>query len=86
LPKLGPEQSILPNLIPAHVSVGYWGGVVLRCLLDNNMTGLICLLPRPAKAEDAKSVSVPLATDLDPLGAHRDQEGNVVIAEQGVRA
>lgn len=50
------------------------------------MTGLICLLPRPAKAEDAKSVSVPLATDLDPLGAHRDQEGNVVIAEQGVRA
>lgn len=47
------------------------------------MTGLIRLLPRPAKAEDAKNVLVPLAKDLDLLGIHRDQERNVVIAEQG---
>jgi hypothetical protein len=77
------NQTILPAFIPPSMIVGYRGGVVLRCQLDDRMTGIIRLLPRPPKPEDAKDVPVPLARNLDLIGVHRDHKGDVIITEQG---
>jgi hypothetical protein len=81
--KLIGSHNILNGLIPTTAIAGYWGGLVLHCGLDEEMTGIMELVPRPAKEEDAKDLLVPLARDLNSLGVHRDEKGNVVIAEQG---
>jgi hypothetical protein len=77
------KQNILPNLIPASPIVGYWGGVVLRCLLDDEMTGLLEVVLKPQKESEAQSMSIPLAKDLNSLEIDRDPNGNVVLRTQG---
>jgi hypothetical protein len=75
------KQTILPNLIPSAPIRGYWGGVILRCQLDQEMTGVMEVFPR-TKAE-THSMSIPLAKDLDSLEIGRDANGNVVLRTQG---
>jgi len=76
------KQNILPNLMPMSPIVGYWGGIVLRCLLDDEMTGLIEVVPKPQEGK-AQSMCIPLAKRLDSLDIGRDANGNVVIRSQG---
>jgi len=75
------EQNILPNLIPTSPIRGYWGGVVLRCQLDQEMTGLVDISPK--RQSDGESMCIPLAKDLDSLTIDRDPNGNVVLRSQG---
>jgi len=77
------KQNILPNLIPAAPIIGYWGGVVLRCLLDDEMTGLIQLFPKAAHEPRPEAVSVPLAKKLDTVGISRDPKGNLILTTGG---
>jgi hypothetical protein len=70
------------NIIPTSPIVGYWGGVVLRCLLDKEMTGLIEVFPKPQEA-DAQNLNIPLAKSLESLEIGRDAKGDVVLRGQG---
>jgi hypothetical protein len=79
---LAEKQNILPNLIPTSSIVGYWGGVVLRCLLDEEMTGLINVFPN-AQGAESQSMSIPLAKNLESLDIGGDAKGNVVVKTQG---
>jgi hypothetical protein len=77
------KDNILPNLIPTESIPGYWGGVVLRCSLDDEMTGLIQLFPKKQNDPASEIVSVPLARNLETLEIDRDPKGNVVIKTGG---
>ncbi len=82
-PGLADSQTILPNLIPSNPIIGYWGGIVLRCSLDQDMTGLMQLLPLPDNKEEAKTLAIPIAKSINDLAIRRDESGNVSISEQG---
>ena len=77
------KQNILPNLMPATPIVGYWGGVVLRCLLDDEMTGLMQLLPKQQNGQELESDNIPLARELDTLEIESDTKGGVIIKTGG---
>lgn len=77
------NKTILPNLIPSNPIIGYWGGLILRCSLDQEMTGLFELIPLSENNDEAKSLEIPIASNLDQLKIHRNADGNVTISEQG---
>jgi hypothetical protein len=62
------NQSILPNLIPDCAIVGYWGGVTLRCQMDEKMTDLMHILPRPANGDQAKESADTARKGPRPIG------------------
>lgn len=80
---LANNQSILPNLIPSHPIIGYWGGLILHCSLDEEMTGLIELIDLPENKDETQSLSIPIAKNIENLNIRRDANGNVTIGEQG---
>lgn len=77
------NQSILPNLIPSRPIVGYWGGLVLHCSLNQEMAALLELMRVPDSKAERESSLIPIAKDLDELKIGRDNNGNVTIHEQG---
>ncbi|MBI5304080.1 MAG: hypothetical protein HY868_18235 [Chloroflexi bacterium] len=77
------KQTILPNLIPCDPIIGYWGGVILHCSLDEEMTGIVQLLNRTEIMSEAKESDNPIAKNIDDLNIHRDANGNVSITEKG---
>jgi len=82
-PSLIENENILPHLIPVEAIPGYWGGVVLRCSLDDEMTGLVQLFPKKQNEPPSEIVSIPLARRLDTLEIDRDLKGSVVIKTGG---
>ena len=85
---LANNQNILPKLIPSSPIIGYWGGLVLHCSIDEEMTGLMELIDFPKDKEEAKNLHMPIAKNIDELNIHRNEDGDVTIAEQdaGVEA
>ncbi len=77
------NQNILPKLIPTSQIIGYWGGLVLHCSLDEEMTGLIELIGLPEDKEQAKNYNLPIAKNIEDLKIHRNEKGQVTISEQG---
>ncbi|MFN0018005.1 MAG: DUF6602 domain-containing protein [Pirellulaceae bacterium] len=75
--------SILPSLIPAEPITGLWGGTVLSCSLDQEMTGIISMLPFPENKEEAKSLDIPIAKPIAALKIRRNESGDVVVNEKG---
>jgi len=76
------NQNILPKLIPTSPIVGYWGGAVLHCGLDEQMTGILQLLPL-SPGEAAPNMDIPIARNLDGLGICTDDKSNIIIVAQG---
>lgn len=81
-PNLVENPKILPNLVPDSPIVGYWGGIVLRCKLDEEMTGLVTV-KQGAADETRVSMSIPIARNLSDLRIQRDSSGDIVLSEQG---
>lgn len=77
------QKQILLDLIPDDLVPGYIGGVVLRCELNREMTGEFSLLHTSDKPEERKDIDIALAKDLDKIGIHRNEKGQVTISEQG---
>ena len=77
------NQGILPNLLPSNPIVGYWGGLILHCALNEEMTGLLELRTLPENKDQRKSLTIPIAKNIDELNIYRDGHGNVAIGEQG---
>jgi hypothetical protein len=80
---LANQQNILPKLIPSSPIIGYWGGLVLHCSIDEEMTGLIELIDFPKDKEQAKNLNIPIVKDIEALNIYRNEDGKVTIAEQG---
>jgi hypothetical protein len=76
------KPNILPYLIPDAPIIGYWGGVILRCLLDEEMTGLMHLFPKEQNPS-SDIVSTPLARRLDSLEIEGDGKGGALIKTGG---
>jgi len=77
------NQSILPNLMPSTPIVGYWGGLILHCALNEEMTGLLELRTLTGNKDHRKSLTIPIAKNIDELNIYRDGDGKVAIGEQG---
>jgi hypothetical protein len=77
------KHNILPHLIPDTPIVGYWGGIILRCLLDDQMTGIMQLFTKEPNEKESEMADIPLARELDSLGIQRDAKGNVIITTGG---
>jgi hypothetical protein len=77
------NQVILPNLLPSTPIIGYWGGLVLHCALNEEMAGLLELIKLPENKEEINSLTIPIAKNVDELNIYRDEHGNIAIGEQG---
>jgi len=77
------NQSILPNLLPPTPIMGYWGGLILHCALNEEMAGLFEITDLPANREEMTRLTIAIAKNIDEIKVYRDKHGNVCIAEQG---
>ena len=77
------NQGILPNLLPSTPIIGYWGGLVLHCALNEEMTGLLELRPLPENEDQRKSLTIPIAKNIDEIQIHRGEAGKIGVSEQG---
>jgi hypothetical protein len=79
-PSLIDNRSILPKLLPAQRITGYWGGMVLHCSLDEDMTGLIEVADK--QPNDPETDDIPIARTIDELDVRRDGS-KLLLTEAG---
>ena len=73
--------SLLRNLLPVDNILGYWGGIILQCSANKEMSGLFTVKPR-LQTEQIPERSIPLAKDVDTLDIYLDDNGDPVIGPQ----
>jgi hypothetical protein len=76
-----PRLSILNNLIPGNMPAHYLGGIVLRCDINQDMTGLISIYDSPSGFQSWSNL--PLAKDIDKIIVTEDDSGNLQVLEDG---
>ncbi|MDD1520641.1 hypothetical protein DAA51_14620 [Bradyrhizobium sp. WBAH10] len=74
----------LRHLIPEPPVFGLWGGLILRCGLNKDMSGELSFVKNDGGAGSVQNApDVPLAKDIDKLNIYINDEGNCIIAESG---
>lgn len=77
------QTQLLKNLLPKKEIFGYYGGIILRCELNLEMSGILELVNTPT-GEIVANCDVPLAKNIDDLPIYRDDEERITVAGQGV--
>lgn len=79
------KRNILSELFEGNKIPGYWGGVILRCEIDPNMTGLFAFASGEGgdDGDDGYSPDVDLAKPLDELKIYLQEDGNLTLEETG---
>jgi hypothetical protein len=79
---LASKGRLLQHLLPDPDVHAFWGGMIMRCTLNNEMVGLITLFKgngSPGSVQNNETI--PLAKDIDQLNIFINKEGGCVIAE-----
>ena len=77
------KTNILNNFIGQR-PFKFWGGIIVRSELNDDMTGLLTMMHREEKKDDAENeLDLPLAKDIEALDIYSDEKGNIKIAEPG---
>lgn len=61
----------------------FWGGMIIRSELNNEMTGLLQMNYFETKDKDPKGLNLPLAKDIESLDIYKDTKGGIVVKGQG---
>ncbi len=76
------DGSLLRYLLPQPPIRAFWGGLILRCEINAEMSGLISMFQNDGSLGSAQNnTDLPLAKDIDQLNIFINQDGNCVIAE-----
>jgi hypothetical protein len=82
--QLARNGSVLRYLLPQQPIQSFWGGLILRCEINKEMSGLISLFQSDGGSGSVQNkTDLPLAKDIDQLNIFIDHNGNCVIAESG---
>jgi hypothetical protein len=78
------QTKLLYQLIPEPPVYKYWGGLILRCEVNNEMSGEIILSQGEENTgSDSENLAIPLAKDIDELSIFINSDGQLVIEECG---
>jgi hypothetical protein len=73
---LASQGNLLRHLLPNPMVQGFWGGMIMRCTLNNDMSGLIKIFRgdgSPGSAQNDRTI--PLAKDIDALEIFMTKDG-----------
>ncbi len=73
---------ILMNFLETPFPFKYYGGIIIRCDINKEMTGLYHFLKNNDNKQDEVEFKVPLVKDIDNLNIKRNNKGSVSIGEQ----
>ena len=79
---LSSQGSLLRHLLPESAIHAFWGGMIMRCALNDEMIGLVTFFEgngTPGSVQN--NPTIPLAKDIDQLNILINHEGGCVIAE-----
>jgi hypothetical protein len=76
------QGDLLRHLLPIPPVHAFWGGLILRCEVNNEMSGVISIFKNDGSPGSIQNnPTLPLAKDIDGLNIFINQDGNCVIAE-----
>jgi hypothetical protein len=79
---LVPKGVLLRHLLPSPPIHAFWGGLILRCEINQEMSGVISVFKNDGSPGSVQNFpDMPLAKDIDKLDIFINQHGNCVIAE-----
>ena len=79
---LAPQGGLLRHLLPDFAIHAFWGGMIMRCALNDEMIGLITFFKGQGNSGSVQNnETIPLAKDIDQLSIFINKEGGCVIAE-----
>jgi hypothetical protein len=79
---LVPQGDLLRHLLPKPPIHAFWGGLIMRCDINLDMSGEIAVFKGDGSLGSAQNnPSLPLAKDIDQLNIFINNDGNCVIAE-----
>lgn len=76
-------QPLLEGLIPENSPYNYWGGLILRCKINDRMVGLLQILDQGADQNNQSMYDLPLAMDIESLNIYSNDDGNIEINGRG---
>jgi hypothetical protein len=81
---LAPQGNLLRHLLPNPAIHAFWGGMIMRCALNDEMIGLVSLFKGEGDLGSVqKNTAIPLAKDIDELDIFINKEGACVIPGNG---
>ena len=78
------KGDLLRHLVPRPPIFAFRGGLILRCALNEEMSGEISFMENDGSPGSVQNYpNLPLAKDIDTLNIYINSEGQCVIAESG---
>lgn len=79
---LASQGKLLRHLLPDPAIHAFWGGMLMRSAVNNEMIGLVTLFKGEGKPGSVQNnETIPLAKDIDQLNIFINADGACVIAE-----
>jgi hypothetical protein len=76
------QSALLRYLLPVPAIHAFWGGVILRCEINVDMSGVITVYKNDGSPGSVQNKpELPLVKDIDQLNIFINQDGKCVMAE-----
>ncbi len=80
-PKQANNKKLLPSLLPENPIIGFRGGIILRCSINENMSGLIRIF-KSSSTSDKDKLILPIVKNIDDINISRSENGELKLPPQ----